>query len=57
MNFDWINFLLDRHDKIVDNVVIDLLDYHYKVDNIYDEFVIVDLDVDTCDIIINQKIK
>ncbi len=57
MNFDWINFLLDRHDKIVDNVVIDLLDYHYKVDNIYDEFVIVDLDVDTCDIVINQKIK
>ena len=34
MNFGWINFLLDRFDKKTENM-INLIDYHYKVDNIY----------------------
>ena len=35
MNFNWIKFLLNKHDKIQHDI-IDLLDYHYKVDNVYE---------------------
>ena len=32
------------------NGVIDLIDYHYKVDNVYGDMVFVLIDVDTCDV-------
>lgn len=38
------------HDINTPDNVIDLMDYHYKVDNIYGEVVFVLVDVDTCDV-------
>lgn len=58
MNFDWINFLIDRRNKELESRgVIDLLDYHYKVDNVYNNLVLVDLDVDILDIERFQHVK
>lgn len=36
---------------------IDLIDYHYKVNNIYGDLILLDLDVDICDLDINDRIK
>lgn len=56
MNFDWINFLLDRFDKKTENM-INLIDYHYKVDNIYNNIFLIDLDVDYCELNNGEQIR
>lgn len=56
MNFDWINFLLDRFDKKTENM-INLIDYHYKVDNIYNNIFLIDLDVDYCELNDGEQIR
>lgn len=42
----------DKHEQI-----INLINYHYNVDNVYNNLVIVNLDVDVCDISNGQIIK
>lgn len=37
--------------------IINLINYHYNVDNIYNNLVIVNLDVDMCDISNGQIVK
>ena len=56
MYFDYINFLLDRRTERLESKKIDLINYHYRVDNIYDDIVLVDLDVDECDLERGQEI-
>lgn len=57
MFFDYINFLLQQHDdRIEKQGRIDLIDYHYRVDNIYDDVILVDLDVDDCDLEFGSQI-
>jgi hypothetical protein len=49
--FNFIKRLFGKSDDVdTPNDVIDLLDYHYKVDNVYGEVVFVLVDIDTCDV-------
>ena len=49
--FNFIKRLFGKSDDIdTPNDVIDLIDYHYKVDNVYGEVVFVLVDIDTCDV-------
>lgn len=47
-----IDDINDNHEQI-----INLINYHYNVDNIYNNLVIVNLDVDKCDISNGQIVK
>ena len=49
--FNFIKRLFGKSDDVdTPNDVIDLLDNHYKVDNVYGEVVFVLVDIDTCDV-------
>lgn len=48
---------LFNHDNKETTDLIDLLDYHYKVDNIYNDIILVDIDIDSLDIFRGQQIK
>lgn len=49
--FNFIKRLFGKSNDVdTPNDVIDLLDYHYKVDNVYGEVVFVLVDIDTCDV-------
>lgn len=48
---------LFNHDNKETTDLIDLLDYHYKVDNIYNDIILVDIDIDSLDIFRGQQVK
>ena len=54
--FKYIMSLFNRDNKETTNL-IDLLDYHYKVDNIYNDIILVDIDIDSLDIFRGQQVK
>lgn len=57
---NFIKKLLGLHvddDIIKHEHIINLINYHYNVDNIYNNLVIVNLDVDICDISNGQMVK
>ena len=47
----------DNYEDIENIPIINLINYHYNVDNIYDDMVIVNLDVDSCNIERGQLVK
>ena len=56
MNFLRRLFKSDNDSKIIDDI-IDLLDYHYNVESVYLDIIIINLDVVECDIKRGQLIK
>lgn len=41
----------------IEHNIINMLDYHYRIDGIYNDLLIVDLDVETCEINKGQIVK
>lgn len=54
-----INYLfdIDDEDNIENKNIIDLFEYHYKVDNVYNNLILVDIDVDILNIERFQHVK
>lgn len=59
MLFDFIKFLFSTNNKKENknHNIIDLIEYHYKVDNVYGNMVFIDLDLDYCDVENGQLVK
>jgi hypothetical protein len=50
-------FYKNKKKANVEHNIINMLDYHYRIDGIYNDLLIVDLDVETCEINKGQIVK
>jgi hypothetical protein len=57
--FNFIKRLFSSEDKkgIVNENIINLMEYHYRIDEIYGNMLFVDVDIDTCEVEKGHYIK